>query len=305
MLDEIANGDLSDKIFGSSARLQPTFDDDEDENIEEEEDDTDDMEEDDDDSVEVEVEKKPREVVVKSPKVPSKETKPKPLDTHCGGSKKEDDGDELSKLTKEMKQNELRKLIMAYINMIMKFKTSTKSKLNISELKKTSKTDQNESFIERFLVALGTRCGEAEKGVMVGHVFLTPAQVSIIRQKGVLTEHDLEVNEESSKEELTVKKTSPQENNTDNVLSKYSPKELRQFLQGLMKILDRKITLLELSKELQIRLPNVKKVLSVIVERCQTAVTDEGQKNGFKLQNIFINSAWARKIVSNGEQALK
>merc|ERR1719436_1834371 len=154
-----------------------------------------------------------------------------------------------------MKQKELRKLIMSYIVILGKVQDRSKTKLKVSQLKKVSGATQTNAFLAKLLLALGKECLKTKKaGIHVGHVFVTPSQVSVITEKGVTMEKHLDLSEDISESNGTsTKSPAVKAKPSDDVIdaaSKYSTNIIKQILQGFIKLIDGEMTVLELAKNL-------------------------------------------------------
>ena len=53
--------------------------------------------------------------------------------------------------------------------------------------------DKSIRFFADFFISLGRACKTAEKGIKIGHVFLTQTQVKAIRIKGIVCEDEIAI----------------------------------------------------------------------------------------------------------------
>merc|ERR1712227_340942 len=112
----------------------------------------------------------------------------------------------LDKLVEELKPKELRKVIMSYVSSISNLpEEPEKRKVNVAAAIASVNSEKDISFFEDFFISLGQNCLKAEKGIKVGHVFVTQVQVKTIRGKGVLSKKDIENGPVPEKEESIVK----------------------------------------------------------------------------------------------------
>jgi len=101
---------------------------------------------------------------------------------------------DIQTLVSELKPKELRKLIMSYIEFVTKLpEEASKKKFDIGNIVKTLNSDKSIRFFADFFISLGHACKTAEKGIKVGHVFLTQTQVKAIRLKGIACEDDIDI----------------------------------------------------------------------------------------------------------------
>ena len=104
---------------------------------------------------------------------------------------------DIQTLVDDLKPKVLRKLIMSYIEIVSKLPENTpREKFDISSILKSLNTEKNFRFFVDFFISLGHACQTAEKGIKVGHVFLTQTQVKAIRNKGISCEGDIDMNTE-------------------------------------------------------------------------------------------------------------
>ena len=99
---------------------------------------------------------------------------------------------DIEKLSQELKPKELRKLIMAYIGAISILPENPEQrKVEVAEVIKKINSEKEIEFFENFFISLGQQCVKAEKGIKVGHVFVTQMQVRSIRGRGILCRADI------------------------------------------------------------------------------------------------------------------
>merc|ERR1719348_2052794 len=103
---------------------------------------------------------------------------------------------DIQKLVDDLKPKVLRKLIMSYIEIVSKLpENAPKEKFDIASIIKSLNTEKNFGFFVDFFISLGYVCSSAEKGIKVGHVFLTQTQVKAIRNKGISGKDDIDMNQ--------------------------------------------------------------------------------------------------------------
>jgi len=125
----------------------------------------------------------------------------------------------LDKLVEELKPKELRKVIMSYVSSISNLpEEPEKRKVNVAGAIASVNSEKDISFFEDFFISLGQNCLKAEKGIKVGHVFVTQVQMKTIRGKGVLSKKDIENGPVPEKKEEPIVKPS------DNSSKKKEPK---------------------------------------------------------------------------------
>ena len=101
---------------------------------------------------------------------------------------------DIQTLVSDLKPKELRKLIMSYIEVVSKLPDeASKDKFDIQNIVKTLNSEKTFRFFVDFFISLGHACLTAEKGIKVGHVFLTQTQVKAIRLKGIKCEKDIDM----------------------------------------------------------------------------------------------------------------
>ena len=196
----------------------------------------------------------------------------------------EDDENAKGNILDDLKPNELRKLIMCYMEIVTKMaENKSKRKINIEEIAKSTKIEKDIQFFEDFFLYLGKQCRHAIKGVKVGHVFVTQAQVNMIKTRGIMTRQDLEKEDDAEPKE-------------ENICSLFAAADLRKILLNFMKVIQNTMTLEQLGKEGHISLEEVNQLLAEITKACRDAPRDDGKAKGIKMQNIFINATWVDKI---------
>ena len=222
--------------------------------------------------------------------------------------------DALDCISEEMKPSDLRKLLMTYIDMVtLKNNSKSSAKIKLEEVRKTSKIDKDDQFVETFLLQLGNKCRTVTKGVKVGHVFVTQLQANMIRTAGVMRAEDLS-REPFTEPEAATEGVKPANNGvikvaaaappaaeptiTDSdLISKLTPMKLRKILMSFMQFIDKKTTIEKISTELQTTLSYTKQVFRAVTAVCKVVPFKNGKREGIKLQNIFVSSAWVEKIV--------
>merc|ERR1712013_319151 len=191
----------------------------------------------------------------------------------------------LDKLTKELRPNELRKVLMAYIWMLPRTENRA---IDVVKLRESSQPEMKIDFLKKFLLSLGEVCQAAKAGLKVGHVFITASQVALIQERGA-TEH------------LHFTRVWKETQDSDT-LETLSPKILRKVLLGFVRLIEGKTTLEQLGLDTGV-VTDLKRVLMSVVNICKENVKKEGNK-GFKLQNIFINTNQATQIANKGSAVL-
>merc|ERR1719184_265388 len=97
---------------------------------------------------------------------------------------------------------------MSYIEVVIKIpENAPKEKFELGIITKAVNTEKNLRFFANFFISLGHSCQTAEKGIKVGHVFLTQTQVKAIRLKGISCEDDIDMNTEGKIDEVKVANT--------------------------------------------------------------------------------------------------
>jgi len=202
------------------------------------------------------------------------------------GDEGENESENVSdKIMTELKPNELRKLIMCYMEAVSKLPEKKSSrKINVREIVKNTKIEKSDSFFENFVLYLGQQCRFAIKGVKIGHVFVTQAQVNMIKTRGVMSREDIDISDDKD------------EKIEEKVSSLFSAQDLRKVLLNFMKLIQGSITLNQLCTEAGISAEEADKLLREITVACSSAQREVGRAKGMKFQNIFINSTWVEKI---------
>jgi len=115
---------------------------------------------------------------------------------------------DIQTLVDDLKPKMLRKLIMSYIEIVSKLpENAPNEKFDIASIIKSLNTEKNFRFFVDFFISLGHACQTAEKGIKVGHVFLTQTQVKAIRNKGISCEDDIDMNTEGKIDKVKVANT--------------------------------------------------------------------------------------------------
>jgi len=134
-------------------------------------------------------------------------------------SKKDENIIDIQTLVDDLKPKVLRKLIMSYIEIVSKLPENTpKEKFDIASIIKPLNTEKNFRFFVDFFISLGHACQTAEKGIKVGHVFLTQTQVKAIRNKGISCEDDIDMNTDGKLVEENVDKIAVKEKASQKVV---------------------------------------------------------------------------------------
>ena len=237
---------------------------------------------------------------------------------------KEETFTNIETLVGELKPKELRKLLMSYIEVVNKQPDGTTKKgIDVAAIGKSLNIGKDVGFLEEFFISLGNTCKTAEKGIKVGHVFITQTQVKAIRLKGISCKEDIEIGDAIDKfkvdrgrnsnvsvetksspdDELKVDKNhNPNvivgtKSSTGDVLSQFSTPVLRKFILSFMKLIDKSTTLEEIAKDSSLSVDVVKDIFKAISNKCKGTQVVDGKRQSFKLQNIFMNSTWIEKIV--------
>ena len=86
---------------------------------------------------------------------------------------------DLDKLVEELKPRLLRKLIMAYMDVLSKLpEDAAVRRVNVAKLVEGLNSEKDVQFFEEFFVSLGQNCKKAEKGIKAGPMFINQNQVS-------------------------------------------------------------------------------------------------------------------------------
>merc|ERR1712183_201691 len=157
---------------------------------------------------------------------------------------------DIETLVSQLKPKELRKLIMSYIEVVNKLPEDIpKKRIDVGIIVKSLNSEQDITFFKDFFISLGQTCKTAEKGIKVGHVFITQTQVKVIRLKGIVTKEDIEIqNDDAAVEEVKVDeghKPNVDVDIQDDVLCQFSTPDLRKYLLSFMKLIDKAITIEE------------------------------------------------------------
>merc|ERR1712179_183573 len=89
------------------------------------------------------------------------------------------------------------------------------------------------------------------------------------------------------------------ENQTGDIFSDYSPDQLRRFILSFLKLFEKQKTFQDIAKEHSVSVETAQKLLLAITERCKEAAkNDIREVIPFKLQEVFVSAAWAKKIFS-------
>ena len=187
----------------------------------------------------------------------------------------------LDGLAKELRPSELRKVVMAYIGMLARVQDRT---IEVVKLRDSCQPEIQIEFLAKFLLSLGEVCKLSQKGLKVGHVFITQSQVTLIRERGALEPSHL----------VGAVEQASHGTHHSNTLTKLSPNVLRKILLGFVQLIEGKTTLTKLGLGAGV-VTDLEGVLKTVVRLCKANVEKEGHK-GFKLQNIFINANTATQV---------
>jgi len=234
---------------------------------------------------------------------------------------------ELEALIKQFNIKDLRKLLMTYMTHLAGMTGSTRQKINLTPIASGVKLDKGLASVEKLFIAVGKKCQLDPKGMKVGQVFLSQAQVKNILAKGILGPDHIE--RAGQKEQKTeVAKTTvatptaakatvatpaaakptaakptvakPEVAKPADPLSLIGPDKLRKLLRSYMELLKQATTLEDIAKAQELPAAKVKELLVDVTARCKAAPMVEGRRSGFKLLSFFVNSTWVAKICTSG-----
>ena len=280
MLEEISRGELANQVMdlpsvptrgnNDEVVLEDSETDDTEEEEEEEEEKTQNQEVEDDDEIMIVEERHVGvETLKSSGKDKGDELRSKKAEENLDG------------LAKELRPSELRKVVMAYIGMLARVQDRT---IEVVKLRDSCQPEIQIEFLAKFLLSLGEVCKLSQKGLKVGHVFITQSQVTLIRERGALEPSHL----------VGAVEQASHGTHHSNTLTKLSPNVLRKILLGFVQLIEGKTTLTKLGLGAGV-VTDLEGVLKTVVRLCKANVEKEGHK-GFKLQNIFINANTATQV---------
>lgn len=221
---------------------------------------------------------------------------------------------ELEALIKQFNIKDLRKLLMTYMTHLAGVTGSTRQKINLTPIASGVKLDKGLASVEKLFIAVGKKCQLDPKGMKVGQVFLSQAQVKNILAKGILGPDHIEragqktevakatvVTPTAAKATVTKPEVAkPEVAKPADPLSLIGPDKLRKLLRSYMELLKQGTTLEDIAKAQELPAAKVKELLVDVTARCKAAPMVEGRRSGFKLLSFFVNSTWVAKICTSG-----
>ena len=224
---------------------------------------------------------------------------------------------ELEALIKQFNIKDLRKLLMTYMTHLAGVTGSTRQKINLTPIASGVKLDKGLASVEKLFIAVGKKCQLDPKGMKVGQVFLSQAQVKNILAKGILGPDHIERAGQKEQKTEVVKATvatptvakptaakptvaKPVAAKPADPLSLIGPDKLRKLLRSYMELLKQGTTLEDIAKAQELPAAKVKELLVDVTARCKAAPMVEGRRSGFKLLSFFVNSTWVAKICTSG-----
>ena len=203
---------------------------------------------------------------------------------------------------KEFNVKDLRKVLMTYMTLLASTAESVERKVDLASVSRGIVKDQ--AAVQRLLVALGRKVSLDPKGLKVGQVFLSQAQVKSILEKGVLAPEHIKAVEKAKP--VVAEKIAPAATATavkaepEGPLSKISADKLRKLLRSYMELLKQGTTVADIAATQELPEDKVKELLVEITKRCKDAPMVDGRRSGFKLHSFFVNSTWVAKICTSG-----
>jgi len=182
---------------------------------------------------------------------------------------------------------------------------------------------------------MGKKSNLDQRGMKVGSMFLTQAQVKTVLMKGIKGPEDVEgpgssqasrtvtpqkvVNEPAKNNAKDVGKTIVKETEKVGVngveknvqaessktepllISQINSEKLRKLVRAYMELLKNAMTLKAIALQQEAPEDRVRRMLVEITTLCKAAPLVDGRRSGFKLENkIFVNSTWVAKICESG-----
>jgi len=242
--------------------------------------------------------------------------------------------DELESMIKEFHPRDLRKLVMTYMSQLSNMpETTPRKKINLSRIAEGIKLPKGLIMVEKLFTAMGKKSNLDQRGMKVGSMFLTQAQVKTVLMKGIKGPEDVEGPGSQGSKTVTPQKlvNEPAKNNAKDVgktivketekvganvveknvqaesskpeplLSQINSEKLRKLIRAYMELLKNAMTLKAIASQQELPEERVRKMLVEITSLCKAAPLVDGRRSGFKLENkIFVNSTWVAKICESG-----